>query len=639
MNLQPRHIALVIACLACCIVSVVIGSFAYYSNQGFGFPLDDPWIHLQFAKNLVEHGAFSYFKDEMVTSGSTAPLYTLMLAAGFLLTSQEMILSYVIGVLMYLGAIAFFFRILEHFFPKDRMLIYGGLLLFALEPRLHWVALSGMETTLFVLLLLATFFFYVRKNPIALGIAGGLLLWARPEAVILFGALGADVVFKRLVSEGKAGESGNAWLVKAVAILAIFGAGYALFNFMLSGSVLPNTYAAKLKYYSGTGRNFPADVFDYLTTGPLLILSFFSVLGILLTVAETFRRKSGHGLIPLLFAAGMFLAFWIKLPYLYQNGRYMMPILPFYLMLGLVGLQWAMEWLSSLVGSSRQWLGRLQGALLVVLVVQSGLASWHARTSYQESCRYITDRQVRTALWIRDNLPDSAIVATHDVGAIAYYSERKIVDMVGLVSPEMIERIGDLGLLRDFLVRQNVTHLALLRNWFEVVNIAPLFQTDERVPEIMEVFEFDRERVHFTTGQVSWLTANGGMALARGDVREGGPMLERAVLLDPRSSRARHHFGWALLMAGNFDRAEAEFRKALELYPTYWPAEYALSQVSLRRGQPQEALQRLRALVKANPAMPVAYQSMAQIQAQLGDTAGARISLERLRDLENAIRP
>ena len=71
-------------------------SYAYSVNHENGFPLDDPWIHLTFARNLVEYGSFSYYKNEIVTAGSTSPLYTLMLAAGFLVTKNEMILSYVL---------------------------------------------------------------------------------------------------------------------------------------------------------------------------------------------------------------------------------------------------------------------------------------------------------------------------------------------------------------------------------------------------------------------------------------------------------------------------------------------------------------------------------------------------------------
>lgn len=635
MTLHPRHIIFVVALLVCLVFAAMMGSFAYYSNGSFGFPLDDPWIHLQFAKNLAEHGAFSYYKGEMVTSGSTAPLYTLLLAVGFLVTDNEMILSYVIGVLMFLGSVVLFFKITEHAFPGRSWLALGGAFLLALEPRLHWAALSGMETTLFITLLLSVVHWYKVGKPVAFGVSAGLLLWTRPEAVILFGIIAADLVFKLLVARQseKSEQAEYSWLWKGAAIVILFGVGYALFNYLLSGSLLPNTYAAKLKYYSGTGRNFPEEVFRYLTGGHLVLLAPFCALGMIRTVVQTAKRQFAPGLIPLLFVLGMFLAYWIKLPYLYQNGRYMMPVLPFYLFIGLVGMDWALSaairyWKSS---APEALISRLGLILMGIMVVQFGIGAWNERTSYQESCKYIADRQVRTGHWIRENLPEDAIIATHDVGALAYYSGRKIVDMVGLVTPEMIPRIGDLRLLQQFLREQGVTHLALLRNWFEVVNVNPLFQTNELTPEIMEVFAFEPERVHFTTSQVAWLTATGWYYLSRGDLRQGGPLVERAALLDSLSSRAHHHFGWALSMDGQIDRAEDEFKRSIRLHPTYWSAHFALAQLPLRRQQPSEALARLQKLLRENPNMLAAYQSMAQIYGQMGDSTRARTAMDQFR--------
>ena len=45
------------------------------------FPLDDAWIHLHFARNLAEGHGFGYNPDVPV-AGSTAPLWTLVLAGG-----------------------------------------------------------------------------------------------------------------------------------------------------------------------------------------------------------------------------------------------------------------------------------------------------------------------------------------------------------------------------------------------------------------------------------------------------------------------------------------------------------------------------------------------------------------------------
>ncbi|HSE93995.1 MAG TPA: hypothetical protein VLF19_11870, partial [Methylomirabilota bacterium] len=43
-----------------------------------GFPLDDSWIHLHFARNLAEGAGFSY-NPGVPVAGSTAPLWTVLL--------------------------------------------------------------------------------------------------------------------------------------------------------------------------------------------------------------------------------------------------------------------------------------------------------------------------------------------------------------------------------------------------------------------------------------------------------------------------------------------------------------------------------------------------------------------------------
>lgn len=53
------HSALTLMLLTGLVLSILTESFAYQTNGEFGFPLDDPWIHLQFAKNLHDYGSFS----------------------------------------------------------------------------------------------------------------------------------------------------------------------------------------------------------------------------------------------------------------------------------------------------------------------------------------------------------------------------------------------------------------------------------------------------------------------------------------------------------------------------------------------------------------------------------------------------
>ena len=91
INLTQPYNYIVIGVLL--ILSVILPyyyiTYAFSINHFYSFPLDDPWIHLQFAKNIAEYGSFSYFRNELVTAGSTSPIYTLVLAAGFLLQKMK----------------------------------------------------------------------------------------------------------------------------------------------------------------------------------------------------------------------------------------------------------------------------------------------------------------------------------------------------------------------------------------------------------------------------------------------------------------------------------------------------------------------------------------------------------------------
>jgi len=44
---------------------------------------------------------------------------------------------------------------------------------------------------------------------------------------------------------------------------------------------------------------------------------------------------------------------------------------------------------------------------------------------------------VSTARWINGHLPQGAILVTHDVGALVYLTDRRVIDPVGLVTPEI----------------------------------------------------------------------------------------------------------------------------------------------------------------------------------------------------------
>ena len=595
-NPAPRRelaVAALIIAIGVARVCLVLWS-SLKSNAGPGFPLDDPWIHIQFARNLHEFGAFSYFRNEAVTAGSTSPLYTILLSLGFFFTSNEMLLSYVLGITFFAASGLFFMLLLRRLIPDRPVFTLAGLLVFLLEPRMEWAALSGMETTLFIAGVLASLYFFAARAWRILPVSLGVLLWIRPEALLLIAILAGGAVYGAFLERPRHAEGSPRAALRAlwsrsrlsIGLLFVIGAGYLLMNYALSGSPFPNTYAAKIKYYGSGSSDFPAKVFAFLTGGHMVAIALLAAIGALLAVRDVVRARRAEPFLIVCWIVLMFLAYWRNLPYLYQEGRYMMPVIPPFLILGLLGASAAGEFFQRrLLPDARLRRYSLASVALVLVPVGQFFTGGEAmERRYAEACRYISDRQVKTGHWLHDNLPEGAVVATHDIGAIGYYSGRRVIDMVGLVSPEMIPNLHNLDSLRAFLARKHVTHIAVLRNWFEIVNVNPIFQTDEAHPEIMEVFPFDPSRIHIVAGNVVGLEQLAVSCLIRGDSKTAVALLTAAIRMDPLSSRLHLNLGLALLSAGKIPEAEASLGRALEIQPTLLNARAALAQIEAARG-------------------------------------------------------
>ncbi len=220
-------------------------------------------------------------------------------------------------------------------------------------------------------------------------------------------------------------------------VSAAFAAAYGVWNSVLSGTVLPNTYAAKLTYYGSGSSDFGAELLRFLTDGHLMPFVLLAGVGALNVVVRILRRKPQAYLVHLLWILALTSAYWLKLPHLYQEGRYLMPLLPFVLMLGVDGLESVLARLESAFHLLKRnsWRVAVTTACGGALVIQFVAADMTKSRGYAGACKYIEDRQVTTARWISSHLPEDAIVATHDVGAVAFYGGRRIADMVGLVSP------------------------------------------------------------------------------------------------------------------------------------------------------------------------------------------------------------
>ena len=563
--------------------------YAYSVNHYNSFPLDDPWIHLQFAKNLAEYGSFSYFRNELVTAGSTSPIYTIILAAGFFVTKNEMWLSYIIGILFFALSVFYFYRLSGTFFPKDNWLAISAALLLVLDKWINFISVTGMETTLYIFLLVASYYYYRKMNAIGFAVTLGLTFWTRPDALAFIAAIAADYFFRVYLKNRSPKENtgielfAKKDLYKIAGIFGIIVGAYFAMNFLISGSLLPNTYSAKLAYYSAEFRSraefMKVEVWEYFTESAYLLIFIPFLFGVIKLGSDTVKLKY-NALIPaFIFIALLIFMYWYKLPYAHRFGRYMMPIFPFYILLSVYGGREFFRWFANYIGDSKLVNG-LNVILIAGTLVYFGSEYYKTRKIFQDQSRHIYIRQVETAKWLKNNTPEGSIIATHDVGAIAYYSDRKIVDVVGLINPEFISKLNTkefAGFVEEQIIKQNVNYMAFLKEWFQVVNQPALFTAGENAFEIMQVYKYIPGKTHLLSTEVNSGIQYASQLISSRQYPQAMNVLKQLAAMDPNSSLTYFMMAYVNSLTNDGTSAEKNLLKAIELYPDYKDAVLSLS--------------------------------------------------------------
>jgi len=433
-----------------------------------GFPLDDAWIHQTYARNLAERGEWAFVPGQP-SAASTAPLYTLALAVGYALRLPFFAWAFALGALTLAlgGWVAR--RLGAALFPGERA---AGLLtgLAAVTAwHLVWAAASGMETSLFAALSLLVVWMGARlvfgppeaapRSGALLGVAGAALAATRLEGAALFAlTLALALVAGRRGARGLAVGALAAAAVFALAILPLLA-----LNQSLGGTPLPDTAAAKQGEYAiyRTQWSLPERAGRMLL--PLLASSLILLLpGVACGLVDLARRVRADlrlvvYLAPALWVGALVGVYALRLPASYQHGRYVMPIVPHLLLYGVGGT------LTLIRAARRRPLARVLTRSLGLAAVLVTLAFWGiGARQYAEDVRIINTEMVATARWVRANIPPEDLLAVHDIGALGYYAPRPILDLAGLVSPEVVPIIRDDAALMDLMCAREVRYLMAL---------------------------------------------------------------------------------------------------------------------------------------------------------------------------------
>jgi hypothetical protein len=468
------------------------------------FRLDDSFITYRYARNLASGAGLVYNTGDSVLS-TTAPLYAILLAALSLIFPDFHTLGSLIGVIS-IGLGAYCITELAPRSLPMQVRLWAGLVYSLSSPL--WLSL-GMETALWIMLVLAAVMFAVRQRWAIAGLLVGLAVLTRPDALLPGNLLGLGA----LVATVNARHTVARWWRSAVVFFAAAVLPIALFVLWAVaayGSPFPATLSAKgaqaVLGITGLGVNV-----DTLGGAQLILSSLMNqsslyvALSILVILGLAGSLTTPVGLVVIWGGLHLMAYFVLDVaPYRW----YYAPLVPAVVLLAAHGL----GFIHQRIRLRRLGMAAYLTAILALFPLIAQTASF-VRIAEQmrvggraDVMLPIVDWQVyrETGEWLDANAAPDATIGVAEVGQLGFYARRWMTDYLGLLQPEasaMLRR-GDLysWLIRyapDYLVFQRFRGAPLvLYNY--VIEDDPWFRANYQ-----PVAEFDDSR--YSSGPVTIL--------------------------------------------------------------------------------------------------------------------------------------
>lgn len=465
-----------------------IGAYLWASREvnSIGFPLDDAWIHQTYARNLAQSGEWAFQAGER-SGGSTAPLWSGLLALGHLLGFGPYWSAFILGWLCLWGLAVLGCQAFREIQPgKNWTWAAGAGALLLLEWHLVWAAGSGMETLLFALLVLVGLSWIARlgntrgagpvNDPawrwLGIGALVGLSGWVRPDGITLLG----PAMLLALMMGGKWGSCLRIATYIIVGFLMLF-LPYLLFNRVMAGAWWPTTlYAKQAEYAALLGAPLPERLLR-LATLPLVGAGSLLLPGYIYGLWCRIWRGEWGAAAGSLWVLGYVCSYALRLPVTYQHGRYLIPVIPVFCVWGLAGLADLIR-----IHPATLW-GRVFARAWLISLVAVLLVFWgRGASAYAWDVAVIESEMGATARWVSNHTSPESLVAAHDIGALGYFGGRRLLDLAGLISPEVIPFIADESALEDYLDARGAGYLVTFPGWYPALSArgSPVFTTGGR---------------------------------------------------------------------------------------------------------------------------------------------------------------
>lgn len=403
--------------------TVLAGAVVVYLIRAlhFNFIADDAFISFRYARNL-SHGSGLVFNPGERVEGYTNFLLVVILAglnrAGADIVTAGRVISLSAGCAMVVMTAILVRRVV----PESSWGPLAAACLVAVNPFVDVWGAAGLEATMFGALLLAMALPLVGVQPsrerfLAASVWALLLAMTRPEGAGFYGVLTLTVL-QRLEST----SIRQRFSIIAPGVVAFLTTGgiYFVWRWHYFGAVLPNTYAAKAPFS-----------LNHLVLGAVYLSGFVANAFIIASVPfaiEGARRSWGNAAV-----LSVLLATAVLIP-IFEGGdglpmyRFLVPAVPLLCALTMLGLTGSRT--AALARPGRWLFPTFLTAALVVLSLFPRHDSQYNLYVHQRD--YEIPRWRAAGLALGRALPREAEIAAVPIGAVGWYSDLKVLDMLGL---------------------------------------------------------------------------------------------------------------------------------------------------------------------------------------------------------------
>ncbi|HUU53814.1 MAG TPA: hypothetical protein VMY87_02750 [Armatimonadota bacterium] len=463
------------AALAALLAMLYAASEWWNLAGSFGFPTDAAWARAVFARNLAA-GKGLCFNAGTPAAGAPGSSWIAALALVGFFTGKFLVTAKALGLLAVILTSYLVWHTTVNLLGDWRFAFLAGLLV-AASPRLTAQGLSGTEAAWAALMVMAAIHWHaVGWNGTvaqrALGaVAIGLAALSRPELILLLPLLLIDRWFTSLAHDNP-GERLRGGVLRSIpefAGAAAVVAPFLVYNLRSGGPLwqqpefslrLPALWA-----WAGTALD------GLWADNPVLFLA--ALFGCPVVLASMVRLRSPHpsfliALIPpvILFAPALI---WRQASA--ENGLFTAAYLtPLVAILAAAGLFLAHRGARQLLSPEQAPARRRAfgaGIALTCALVFGLLAANHPRTwrDYGFQVKKVSDLQGFLGRWAADHLAADASIASREVGAIGFFSSRRMLDLGGTISQQGLEYLSRPGSpdsnLLAYLQKTRPSHLAI----------------------------------------------------------------------------------------------------------------------------------------------------------------------------------